>query len=113
MLLARCISLTPVPRSITIFSLMSIDWMHFLAQSPSPISFVKVIAWQIAWLNKECGDQVNLLPDFDSTINIVALLICLLLLCCWVYFCSVFVEECLAMSSFGWIFSGFLCFYLS
>jgi len=24
-----------------------------------------------------------------------------------------FVEECLAMSSFGWIFSGFLCFYLS
>ena len=44
-----------------------IGWKHILVQSPSPISSVKVIAWQIAWLNKECRDQVILLLGFDYT----------------------------------------------
>jgi len=65
MLLAGWISLTTVPRSIIICSPLLIGWKHILVQSPSPISFVKEIAWQIAWLNKECRDQVILLPGFD------------------------------------------------
>jgi hypothetical protein len=38
---------------------------HILVQSPTLIFFVKVIVWQITWLNKECRDQVILLPGFD------------------------------------------------
>jgi len=105
MLLAGWISLTAVPGSIIICSPLLIDWKHILVQSPSPISFVKVIAW----LNKECGDQVNLLPGFDSTIFLWP---CSCVFCHYVFelclFC--FVEECLALSSFGWIVYGFLCF---
>jgi hypothetical protein len=33
------------------------------------MSFVRVITWQITWLNKECGDQVNLLSGFESSIS--------------------------------------------
>ena len=43
--------------------------MHTLAQSPTLMSFVRVITWQITWLNKEYGDQVNLLPGFESSIS--------------------------------------------
>ena len=53
--------------SIIICSSLLIGWKHILVQLPSPISSVKVIAWQTAWLNKECRDQVILLPGFDYT----------------------------------------------
>ena len=75
--------------------------MHILAQSPTPISFMKVITWQIAWLNKESGDQVILLPGFESP-TILWLCLCVfyyyafeIRLC---LFCS--IKESLAMSSF-------------
>ena len=96
MLLVGWISPTAVPGNIIICSPLLIDWRHILGQSPFPISFVKVIAWQIAWLNKVCVDQVNLLSGFDSTIIYVALPLCLLPSCLWV----IFVLYCRGMFSF-------------
>jgi hypothetical protein len=90
--------------NLPISSVKVIGWKHILIQSPSPISSVKVIAWEIAWLNKECRDQVILLPGFDYTFFSMALLLCLLPLCLWVIFVFCFVEDCLASSSFGWLF---------
>jgi len=90
--------------SIIICSPLLIGWKHILVQSPSPISSVKVIAWQTAWLNKECRDQVILLPGFDYTFFFygLALLSSPTMTLSNFRFC--FVEDCLALSSFGWLF---------
>jgi hypothetical protein len=40
---------------------------HFAERNRAINILVKVIAWQIAWLNKECRDQVILLLGFDYT----------------------------------------------
>jgi hypothetical protein len=51
-----------------LFSSFKRFWLHtLLAQSPSLMFIVRIISWQITWLNRESEDQLTLLRGFESS----------------------------------------------
>jgi hypothetical protein len=67
------------------------------------MSFMRVITWQITWLNKKCWDQVNLLPSFESSISHVDLLVCFMLLCLWEYDWLICERKASVRRLFRWL----------